>query len=46
MVCVRWDLNFWKLSMGLNVNDIMTDTSCSVPWDSNQHSKSYLQRVS
>ena len=46
MVCVRWELNFWKISMGYNVNDITTDTSRSAPEDSNQHSKSYLQRVS
>jgi len=46
MVCARWELNFWKISVGYNVNDITTDTSCSAPEDSNQHSKSYVQRVS
>jgi hypothetical protein len=36
----------WKISMGYNVNDITTDTSCSAPWDRNQHSKWYPQTVS
>jgi hypothetical protein len=36
----------WKISRGYNVHDITTDTSCSAPRDSNQHSIWYLQRVS